>query len=595
MMRPLRLGQCSTTTRCLPSFMVPQTPTVHQYKMSILNKDIVSAPPVETAFSDFVQEVKQHKVMYVDVSQDRRLGLHARTYDGEDQTVLLPPDFKIIDFLLSYNVGIDVHPLEKSQDVYSMLLIALQLSIAASIMVAVFGGAARGGMPNFMKKQPNVILESKTGKTFDDVAGADNAKHDLQEVVDFLKNPEKYVAVGAKIPKGVMLYGSPGCGKTLLAKAVAGEAGVPFISCSGSEFIEMFVGVGASRIRDIFKKAAEHAPCIIFIDEIESIARKRGVGINNDERDQTVNQLLTLMDGFEERKGVIVIAATNRLDMLDEAVLRPGRFDRKILVELPDFKGRHSILKVHTKDKPLDSSVDIEMIAKNTAGFSGADLENLSNEAAIYAARNKNTKITAHDFDLAFEKVVLGEERKTVVITAQKKRILSYHESGHALMGLLLNDYDKVRKVSIIPRGKTGGATYFEPTEERIDGSLVTREYLEHRIMVALGGRIAEELVFGFDQVTTGASGDIQEVYNIAHQMVARFGLSVNLGPIYWEESDNGTDVNNDIYMLVMQLYDRARDLMEKNIENLHRISEELMEKEVLSHEEIARLVRSIP
>ena len=552
--------------------------------------------PVEIAFSDFVHQVESQQIEIARVSQTQK-DLYALTEFRVHEHVILPSKFDIIGLLLEHNVDVAIIPWKDMESMISTwLLFIIQAAVIFFIIRSIArSGGPMGGVKGFTQSQSSMDTKPITNVSFDDIAGIEQAKADLKEIVDFLKTPEKYVEVGAKVPKGVMLYGPPGTGKTLLAKAVAGEAGVPFISCSGSDFMEMFVGVGASRVRDVFKKAAENAPCIVFIDEIDTIGKKRGGGMGNsgnDERDQTINQLLTLMDGFQENNGVIVMAATNRIDILDDALLRPGRFDRRVMVELPDFRGRQSILKIHTKGKPLDGDVSIETLSKNTVGFSGADLANLCNEAAIYAARDTSKTIAGKHFDQALEKIILGEEKRTLVITEQKKKVLAYHEGGHALLGILLKDYDVVRKVSIVPRGKAGGVTYFEPSEERVDMGLMTKEYFEHRIMVALGGRIAEELIFGRDNMTTGASGDIMEVYKLAYQMVAMYGFSDKLGPVYWVESAKKEEIDSEVKELVDVLYTKSKQMMKENINNLHRIANELLEKENITKEDLERIVR---
>lgn len=556
-------------------------------------KPLPEAPALETAFSDFVQDVEQNKILYVHIAQDTK-ALVARTTDGSNETVVLPRGYNVIDMLLEHEVPVDVVAPPTSETLQNWLPLIVQVFLFYIIYryVTQGMGGGRGGVSGFLQSASQVKDDPETGVTFADVAGVEHAKQDLMEVVDFLQHPERYTAVGAKVPKGVLLYGPPGTGKTLLAKAVAGEAGVPFLSASGSDFIEAFVGVGASRVRDIFRKAAEKAPCIIFIDEIDTIGKARGGGFGspaNDERDQTINQLLTLMDGFEENNGVIVMAATNRLDILDEALMRPGRFDRKVAVELPDFHGRTEILRVHTKDRPMDAGVQLEHISKISVGFSGADLQNLCNEASIYAAREQAATITRKHFDQAFEKITLGEEKRTVLITENKKKVVAFHEAGHTLMALLVSDFDVVRKVSIIPRGRTGGITAFLPKEENLDGSLITREYLENRIMVALGGRVAEEIVFGWDRVTSGASGDIQEVYQMAYRMVAMFGMSRRLGPINLEHAANKEEIQDEIHCMVEVLYAKARTLMVENEFYLYRVAEALIEKETLEFEDIAK------
>ncbi|WP_107666471.1 ATP-dependent zinc metalloprotease FtsH2 [Cyanothece sp. BG0011] len=463
-----------------------------------------------------------------------------------------------------------------------------------------------GQAMNFGKSKARFQMEAKTGIMFDDVAGIDEAKEELQEVVTFLKQPERFTAVGARIPKGVLLVGPPGTGKTLLAKAIAGEAGVPFFSISGSEFVEMFVGVGASRVRDLFKKAKENAPCLIFIDEIDAVGRQRGAGIGggNDEREQTLNQLLTEMDGFEGNTGIIIIAATNRPDVLDSALMRPGRFDRQVIVDAPDFKGRIEILEVHARNKKLAPDVSIESIARRTPGFSGADLANLLNEAAILTARRRKEAITLLEIDDAVDRVVAGMEG-TPLVDSKSKRLIAYHEVGHAIVGTLVKDHDPVQKVTLIPRGQAQGLTWFTPNEEQ---GLTTKAQLMARIAGALGGRAAEEEVFGYDEVTTGAGGDLQQVTEMARQMVTRFGMS-ELGPLSLESSSgevflggglmNRAEYSEEVAMkidsqvrtLAEEGHQLARQLIRDNREVIDRLVELLIEKETIDGEEFRQIV----
>jgi cell division protease FtsH len=541
-----------------------------------------------------IRQVQEGGIKRVDIAQNKT-EMRAYTEDDFPIQVVLPEDTDVLSFLLENGVDIQVLRPHVANDVPNLLVMAMQIGIFV-IMVRLALSMGAGAGNNMLKgigaSQAKLDEEPQTGVTFDDVAGAENAKQDLMEVVDFLKTPEKYFELGAKMPKGVLLVGPPGTGKTKLARAVAGEAGVPFFSCSGSEFIEMFVGVGASRVRDLFKRAQEKAPCIIFIDEIDAIGKQRGNGAfgggGNDERDQTINQLLTLMDGFAPSTGVVVLAATNRPDILDDALLRPGRFDRQVRVDLPDLQGRTEILKIHARNKPISSDVSLESFARITVGFSGADLENLCNEASIYAARRNSKQIETTDFDKALEKLTIGEERRTALVSEEVRKIVAYHEAGHALLGMVLCDFDKIRKVSIVPRGSTGGATYFEPQEDRIDMNLVTREYLENQIMVSLGGRIAEELVFGKKRVTTGASGDFMQVASLAQQMVVQFGMSQTLAPMYLGECDGiSSDIDVEIQDIVNTLYERAVDLMKSYEPQLHKLAQELLQKETLHEEDL--------
>jgi cell division protease FtsH len=450
---------------------------------------------------------------------------------------------------------------------------------------------------NFGKSRARFQMEAKTGVKFTDVAGVKEAKEELQEVVTFLKQPEKFTAVGAKIPKGVLLVGPPGTGKTLLAKAIAGEAGVPFFSMSGSEFVEMFVGVGASRVRDLFKKAKDNAPCLIFIDEIDAVGRQRGAGIGggNDEREQTLNQLLTEMDGFEGNTGIIIIAATNRPDVLDSALLRPGRFDRQVIVDVPDLKGRQEILTVHAQNKKIDKSVSLEAIARRTPGFTGADLANLLNEAAILTARRRKEAITDLEIDNAIDRVVAGMEG-TALVDSKNKRLIAYHEVGHALVGTLVKGHDPVQKVTLIPRGQALGLTWFTPNEEQ---GLISRSQILARIAATLGGRAAEEIVFGKAEVTTGAGNDLQQVTSMARQMVTRFGMS-DLGPLSLENQNNEVFLGRDwmnkseyseeiaakidatVREIINRCYLQAKEILEENRLILERVVDMLIEQETI-------------
>lgn len=466
----------------------------------------------------------------------------------------------------------------------------------------------------FGKSKAEIQMVPDTGVTFDDVAGCDGAKLELCEVVDFLKQPEAYTNNGCRIPRGVILDGPPGTGKTLLAKAVAGEAGVPFISISGSEFVEMFVGVGASRVRDIFGQAKKNAPCIIFIDEIDAVGRQRGAGFagGNDEREQTVNQILVEMDGFDGNPGIITIAATNRVDILDQALLRPGRFDRKVTVDLPDFKGRTRILGVHSRGKPLEPDVDLEAISRRTPGYSGAQLENLMNEAAISAARTNKSTIGWEQIDGAVDRLMVGLEKQGGNQDMKSKEMVAYHEAGHAVVGALVPDYDQVQKISIIPRSNgAGGLTFFAPQESRLESGMYSKQYLESQLAVALGGRLAEEIKYGEDRVTTGASNDIQQVANIAKRMVQEWGMSEKVGSLCLDESGGNPqfmgmgmlqgrtlwgskkmkDVEEETERLVNNSYIIAKKILTENSELFEALTKALMEQEVVSAEEFQMML----
>jgi cell division protease FtsH len=534
---------------------------------------------------------------------------------GNGQIIVnLPNDPELVSTLEQNNVDIVVLP----QNDDSVLVRALStLLIPILLLVVLFfvlrraqNGPGSQAM-NFGKSKARVQMEPQTQVTFGDVAGIEQAKLELTEVVDFLKNADRFTAVGAKIPKGVLLVGPPGTGKTLLAKAVAGEAGVPFFSISGSEFVEMFVGVGASRVRDLFEQAKANAPCIVFIDEIDAVGRQRGAGLGggNDEREQTLNQLLTEMDGFEGNTGIIIIAATNRPDVLDAALLRPGRFDRQVVVDRPDFAGRLEILKVHARGKTFAKDVDLDRIARRTPGFTGADLSNLLNEAAILAARRNLTEIAMDEVNDAIDRVLAGPEKKDRIMSEKRKELVAYHEAGHALVGALMPDYDPVQKISIIPRGRAGGLTWFTPSEERLESGLYSRSYLENQMAVALGGRIAEEIIYGNEEVTTGASNDLQQVARVARQMVTRFGMSEVLGPVALgrqqgnmflgrdiaSERDfseqTASSIDAEVSKLVEQAYKRAKTVLQENRTILDRLASMLVEKETVDAEELQQLL----
>nr|QUE28426.1 ftsH [Porphyrostromium boryanum] len=517
----------------------------------------------------------------------------------------------LIAKLKSFNVDFDAHPAGNSVVVWSLLgnlLFPLILVVGIAFLFRRSNNApgGPGQAMSFGKSKANFQMEAKTGVEFEDVAGVEEAKEEFQEVVTFLKEPECFTAVGASIPKGVLLVGPPGTGKTLLAKAIAGEAGVPFFSISGSEFVEMFVGVGASRVRDLFKKAKENAPCIVFIDEIDAVGRQRGTGIGggNDEREQTLNQLLTEMDGFEGNTGIIVIAATNRADILDSALLRPGRFDRQVSVDIPDFKGRLSILNVHSRNKQMNSQVSLETIARRTPGFSGADLANLMNEAAILTARLRKESISMQEVDKAIDRVVAGMEGVPLV-DSKTKRLIAYHEVGHAIVGTLLKYHDPVQKVTLIPRGQARGLTWFMPSE---DQTLISRAQILARIVGALGGRAAEEVVFGDAEVTTGAGNDLQQVTSMARQMVTRFGMS-NIGPLSLESqggdpflgramntssdySDSvATSVDGQVKLIVDACHEQALNIILNNRVVIDRLVDLLIEKETIDGKEFRNIV----
>ncbi len=576
-----------------------------------------NAANTRMTYGRFLEYLDADRVTNVDLYDGGRTAIiEANDQDIENRTqhwrVDLPVNApELIQKLKEKQVSFDAHPMRNDGAIWGLLgnLIFPVLLITGLFFLFRRSNNLPGGpgqAMNFGKSRARFQMEAKTGVKFDDVAGIEEAKEELQEVVTFLKQPEKFTAVGARIPKGVLLVGPPGTGKTLLAKAIAGEAGVPFFSISGSEFVEMFVGVGASRVRDLFKKAKDNAPCIIFIDEIDAVGRQRGAGIGggNDEREQTLNQLLTEMDGFEGNTGIIIIAATNRPDVLDAALLRPGRFDRQVQVDAPDIKGRLEVLQVHARNKKLDPSVSLEAIARRTPGFSGADLANLLNEAAILTARRRKEGITLLEIDDAVDRVVAGMEG-TPLVDSKSKRLIAYHEIGHALVGTLLKEHDPVQKVTLIPRGQAQGLTWFMPNEEQ---GLISRSQLKARITGALGGRAAEEVIFGAAEVTTGAGGDLQQLSGMARQMVTRFGMS-DLGPLSLESQQGEVFLGRDwttrseyseaiacridaqVRMIVEECYTNAKKIMRDHRSLADRLVDLLIEKETINGDELRQIV----
>lgn len=529
--------------------------------------------------------------------------------DGKDFSTVAPSDDSLIPTLRARDIEIKAElppqPPWWTTILSSLLPMLLIVGIWFMLMQQSQGGGGR--VMNFGKSRARRYDEDNIKITFKDVAGADEAKQELEEVVEFLKHPKKYNDLGAKIPKGVLLYGPPGTGKTLLAKAVAGEAGVPFFSISGSDFVEMFVGVGASRVRDLFEQAKKSAPCIVFIDEIDAVGRQRGAGLGggHDEREQTLNQLLVEMDGFGANEGIIMIAATNRPDILDPALLRPGRFDRQIVVDRPDIKGRQEILKVHIKGKPISPEVELGVIARRTPGFTGADLSNLVNEAALMAARKNKNKIDMPEMEEAAERVIMGPERRSRVISDKEKRLTAYHEGGHTLVGMLLDNTDPVHKVTIIPRGRAGGYTLSLPKEDRY---YATRSEMLDELKVLLGGRVAEALVL--KEISSGASNDLQRATSLARQMICEYGMSPELGPMTFGHRQDqvflGRDIGRDkdyseevaakidkeIRKFIDEAYQKTESLLNENMDKLHLIADALIERETLEGEEIDQLMK---
>lgn len=565
-----------------------------------------NSKPADISYTSFMQHVQQDEIKQVTIVDNVISG---KLKDGKEFSTVAPNDSKLVEKLEAKKVDIKAELPPQPPWWMSILSSILPMLIIVGLwfMLMNQGGAGGGKVMNFGKSRARRYDEEKLKITFKDVAGAEEAKQELEEVVEFLKHPQKYNDLGAKIPKGVLLYGPPGTGKTLLAKAVAGEAGVPFFSISGSDFVEMFVGVGASRVRDLFDQAKKSAPCIVFIDEIDAVGRQRGAGLGggHDEREQTLNQLLVEMDGFSANEGIIMIAATNRPDILDPALLRPGRFDRQIVVDRPDIKGRTEILKVHVKGKPIGQDVNLDVIAQRTPGFTGADLSNLVNEAALLTARKDKKAINMPEMEEAAERVIMGPERKSRVISDKEKRLTAYHEGGHTIVGMMLEHTDPVHKVTIIPRGRAGGYTLSLPKEDKY---YATRSEMLDELKVLLGGRVAEALVL--KEISSGASNDLQRATQLARQMICEYGMSENIGPVtfghrqdqvflgrdiardkdYSEEV--AAEIDKEVRSFMEDAYAATEKLLSDNIDKLHVIAKALMEKETLEEEEINQLVK---
>jgi cell division protease FtsH len=564
-------------------------------------------------YSEFLSDVRNGGVAEVNIQSNASgNNISGRTVDGSDFKTFGPPDPKLVDDLIENKVEITAEPPAERSVLVDLILgvapILLLIGVWIYFMRQMQGGGAGRGAMSFGKSRAKLQGEDQVKVTFADVAGVEEAKEEVGELVEFLRNPGKFQKLGGHIPRGVLMVGSPGTGKTLLAKAIAGEAKVPFFSISGSDFVEMFVGVGASRVRDMFDQAKKHAPCIIFIDEIDAVGRHRGAGLGggHDEREQTLNQLLVEMDGFEGGEGVIVIAATNRPDVLDPALLRPGRFDRQVVVPLPDIRGREAILKVHMRKIPLSDNVEPKVIARGTPGFSGADLANLVNEAALFAARDNAKAVTMDHLDRAKDKIMMGTERRSMVMSEDEKKLTAYHEAGHAIVGRLVPEHDPVYKVTIIPRGRALGVTMFLPEQDKYS---ISKLQLESQLASLFGGRVAEEIVFGAERVTTGASNDIERATSIARNMATRWGLTERLGPLVYSEDedevflgrsvtqhkhmsdDTARLIDEEVRDIIDAAHSKAKNLLESHLDQLHLMADALMRFETIDKGQIDQIM----
>lgn len=580
--------------------------------IAVFSKFSVPTQPASSVpYSDFLGNVHNGAVKEVEIKGQKIVGV---TSSGDRFVTFSPPnDPRLVDDLVKYNVKFQAAPPEERSIFWDIVISWVPFLLIIGLWIYIMrqmqgGGGGRGAM-SFGKSRARMMTEDQVKVNFNDVAGCDEAKDEVAELVEFLRDPGKFQKLGGKIPRGVLMVGSPGTGKTLLAKAIAGEAKVPFFSISGSDFVEMFVGVGASRVRDMFEQAKKHAPCIIFIDEIDAVGRQRGAGLGggHDEREQTLNQLLVEMDGFEGNEGIIVIAATNRPDVLDAALLRPGRFDRQVVVPLPDVRGREHILKVHMRKIPLGDDVRPSLIARGTPGFSGADLANLVNEAALFAARGNKRTVDMAEFEKAKDKIMMGAERKSMVMKEEEKLATAYHEAGHAIIGLSVPEHDPVYKVSIIPRGRALGVTMYLPEEDRYSAS---KQRLESQISSLYGGRIAEELIYGFEGVTTGASNDIERATSIARSMVTKWGLSSRMGPLAYSEDEGEVflgrsvtqhkhmsdetahAIDGEIREVIDRNYNRAKTILTEKMSVLHAMAQALMKYETIDRTQVDAIMR---
>ncbi len=582
--------------------------------LMLFNNFVRNHGPEEISYSEFTKLVETGDIGLAKVNQDSRVILGERKIEKESFKVVIPEvDRELIDKLVDSGARVDIiEPRTTSfwsQLIIAVLPIVIILAIIFFMMRQVQGVGGRNSPLSFGKSRAKLLNEENVKTTFDDVAGVEEAKEDVRELVEFLRDPGKFQVLGGRIPRGTLLVGAPGTGKTLLAKAIAGEGRVPFYTISGSDFVEMFVGVGAARVRDMFAQAKKHSPCIVFIDEIDAVGRHRGAGLGNghDEREQTLNQLLVEMDGFEANDGVLVIAATNRPDVLDPALTRPGRFDRQVVVPLPDIRGREQILKVHMRKVPLAEDVSPLTIARGTPGFSGADLENVVNEAALFGARASRRLVGMEEFEKAKDKIMMGSERKSMVMSEKEKLVTAYHEAGHAIVGYTVPEHDVLYKITVVPRGRALGVTMFLPEEDKYS---LSKTAVESQICSLYGGRIAEELIYGKESITTGASNDIEKVTQLARNMVTKWGFSKNLGALTYDENggevflgksaatqsntvseDTAQLIDQEVREIVSRLYDRAREILVENMDKLHMMAEALMEYEALSPEQVGDIM----
>jgi cell division protease FtsH len=566
---------------------------------NFFNNSRQQLPQSEEAYTDFIGHVESGRISEVKIVERN---ITATTKDGQKYQTYMPDDPRLMEKLDANNVTVRAEPRDDSMGISDLLtyLLPTLLLIGAWIFIFRQMQGGRGGGLGIGKSKAKLLTHNQDRVTFEDVAGIDESKQDVEEIVEFLREPGKFQRLGGKIPKGVLLVGLPGTGKTLLARAIAGEANVPFFSIAGSDFVEMFVGVGASRVRDMFEQAKKNAPCILFIDEIDAVGRSRSQGVSggHEEREQTLNQLLVEMDGFEANEGIIIIAATNRADVLDKALLRPGRFDRQVQVPLPDVIGREKILKVHVKNVPLSPDVDLQRVAKGTPGFSGAEIANLVNEAALGAARGNKRVVTMEEFEQAKDKITMGPERRSAARTQEEIELVAYHESGHAIVGMNVPIRDKLNKLTIIPRGQAGGYAQFLP--ER-DGMFATKDQMEAVLAMTFGGRIAEELIYGEQHITNGASSDIRQATHLARMMIEEWGFSEKVGPLFYAKDDGGyfgmgakdisdesaAMIDTEIRRLVDNGMQQARDILTKHTDGLHRLKDALLEYETLTAEEV--------